>query len=225
MSRARVFDWHKRFSEGRERVKNDDRPGRPCTAVTDDNIEKVRDVIRKDRSLGVQAVAEEVNLDREVVRRILREELNMRKVCAKMVPKLLSDEQKERCKELCLDLLQHIENEPDLLNSIITCYETWVFTYDPETKRQSMRWKSTSSPRPKKACMSRSKFKDMLNVFFDIQGIVMTEWVSSSRTVHQQCYIEVLTKLRERTRRKRPELWRNEWILHQDNAPDTTQGL
>jgi len=33
-----------------------------------------------------------------------------------------------------LDLLQHIENEPDLLNSIITCDETWVFTYDPETK-------------------------------------------------------------------------------------------
>jgi len=51
-----------------------------------------------------------------------------------MVPKLLSDEQKQRHKELCLDLLQHIENEPDLLNSIITCDETWVFTYDPETK-------------------------------------------------------------------------------------------
>jgi len=66
------------------------------------------------------------------------EELNMRKVCAKMVPKLLSDEQKECHKELCLDLLQHIENEPGLLNSIITCDETWVFTYDLETKRQSM---------------------------------------------------------------------------------------
>ena len=40
----------------------------------------------------------------------------MRKVCAKMVPKLLSDDQKERRKELCLDLLQHIDNEQDLLN-------------------------------------------------------------------------------------------------------------
>jgi hypothetical protein len=43
MSRARVFEWHKRFSEGRESVKDDDRPGRPRTAVTDDNIEKVPD--------------------------------------------------------------------------------------------------------------------------------------------------------------------------------------
>jgi len=115
-------------------MKDDDRPGHPRTAVTDDNIEKVRDVIRKDKTLGVRAVAEEVNLDRESVRRILKEELNMRKVCAKMVPKLLSDEQKKRHKELCLDLLQRIENEPDLLNLIITCDETWVLTYDPETK-------------------------------------------------------------------------------------------
>ena len=90
MSRARMFEWHKRFSEGRESLK-DDRPGRPRTAVTDDNIEKVRDVIRKDRRLGVRAVDEEVNLDRESVRRILREELDMRKFCAKMVPKVLSD--------------------------------------------------------------------------------------------------------------------------------------
>ena len=55
--------------------------------------------------MDVRAVAEEVNLDRESVRRILAEELNMRKICAKMVRKLLSDEQNERRKELCLDLL------------------------------------------------------------------------------------------------------------------------
>ena len=82
-----------------------------------------------------------------------------------------------------------------------------------------MQWKSTSSPRPKKARKSRSKFKAMLMVFFDIQGIVMAEWVPSGQTVNQQYYTEVLTKLRERVRRKRPELWRNGWILRQDNAP------
>ena len=92
-SRARVFEWHKRFSEGTESVEDDDLPGRPRTAVTDDNTEKERDVIRKDRRLDVRAVAEEVSLDGESVRRILRDELNMRKLCAKMVPEL-SDEKK-----------------------------------------------------------------------------------------------------------------------------------
>jgi len=82
-----------------------------------------------------------------------------------------------------------------------------------------MQWKSTSSPRPKKAHLRRSKFKAMLIVFFDIQGIVMAEWVPSGQMVNQQYYNEVLTKLRECVRRKRPELWRNRWILHQDNNP------
>jgi hypothetical protein len=40
MLRASVFEWHKRFSEGGESVKSDDRPGRPCTAVTEDVMEQ-----------------------------------------------------------------------------------------------------------------------------------------------------------------------------------------
>ena len=58
-----------------------------------------------------------------------------------------------------------------------------------------------------------------IHCFFDIQGIVMVEWVSSGQTVNQQFYIEVLTKLHECVRREQLELWRNGWILHQDNAP------
>jgi hypothetical protein len=62
----------------------------------------------------------------------------MKKVCAKVVPKIISGEQKELCKEICSDLSQHTQNELDLLKSVITCDDTWIFTYDPETKRQSM---------------------------------------------------------------------------------------
>ena len=67
--------------------------------------------------------------------------------------------------------------------------------------------------------MIRSKFKAMLIVFFDIQDIVMAEWVPSVQTVNQQYYIEILMKLCECVRRKRLELWRNGWILQQDNTP------
>ena len=47
----------------------------------------------------------------------------------------------------------------------------------------------------------------------------MLEWVPRGQTVNQHYYAEVLAKLRERICRKRPSLWRNGWILHQDNAP------
>ena len=40
MSRTRVFEWHKRFVEGREDVEDDLKSGRPCTSTTDTNIER-----------------------------------------------------------------------------------------------------------------------------------------------------------------------------------------
>ena len=45
----------------------------------------------------------------------------------------------------------------DILCQVITGDETWVFQYDPETKRQSMEWKTTETPPPKKAPMSKLK--------------------------------------------------------------------
>jgi histone-lysine N-methyltransferase SETMAR len=67
--------------------------------------------------------------------------------------------------------------------------------------------------------MSKSKIKTMLIVFFDIQSIIMTQYVPPGQTMNQTYYTELLTKLRGKIRRKRPELWKNGWILHQDNTP------
>ncbi|KAJ8939666.1 hypothetical protein NQ318_006188 [Aromia moschata] len=40
LSRTQVFEWFKRFKEGRETTEADPRPGRPSTSKTDENIEK-----------------------------------------------------------------------------------------------------------------------------------------------------------------------------------------
>ena len=46
------------------------------------------------------------------------------------------------------------------------------------------------------------------------------DWVPEGQTINQVYYKEVLTNLRERVRRRRPEMWKNgAWVLHQDNAP------
>jgi len=50
--------------------------------------------VRENRRLTVRSIAEQVNIDRETVRKILTEDLDMRKVCARMVPKELTEEQK-----------------------------------------------------------------------------------------------------------------------------------
>jgi len=63
----------------------------------------------------------------------------------------------------------------------------------------------------------------MLLTFFDIRGIVHYEFVSAQHTVNQVYYLEVLERLREKVRWKRPKLFaNNSWILHHDKAPAHT---
>ena len=51
----------------------------------------------------------------------------MRKVCAKMVPRLLNDDQKERRLQVCQDIIERLQTEPDLLRRVITDDEPWIF--------------------------------------------------------------------------------------------------
>ena len=96
MKKTAVYKWAKRFSEGRESVTDEERSGRPATSTTEENIANVRQIVRENRRLTVMSIAEEVNIDREIVRKILTEDLDMRKVCAKLVLKELTKEQKQR---------------------------------------------------------------------------------------------------------------------------------
>ena len=96
MKKAAVYKWVKRFSEGRESVTDEERSGRPATSRIEENIAKVHQTVRENCWLTVRSIAGQVNINRETVRKILTEDHDMRKVCAKMVPKELTKEQKQR---------------------------------------------------------------------------------------------------------------------------------
>jgi transposase-like protein len=96
MKETAVYKWVKRFSEGRGSVTEEENPGRPATSRTEENTAKVCQIVREDCRLIVRSIAVQVNIDRETVREILTEDLDMRKVCAKMVLKELTEEQKQR---------------------------------------------------------------------------------------------------------------------------------
>ena len=96
MSRTRLLEWHRRFKEGREEVEDDHRSGGPSTSRTDENVERVRQKVLIGRRLTVRMIADELGINSERVWRIITEDLGMRKICAKMVPRLLNEEQKEQ---------------------------------------------------------------------------------------------------------------------------------
>lgn len=81
LSRSNVFIWHKRFSEGRESVDDDERPGRPRDARTPENIQKVREFIAEDRNATTRMIAEALGISHETARVILTEDLQKKKVC------------------------------------------------------------------------------------------------------------------------------------------------
>jgi len=121
----------------------------------------------------------------------------MRKICAKMVPKNLTTEQTANRRDVCLDLLDRLEREPELFSRVITGDESWILEYDPETKHQIREWHTANSPRPKKARMNKSKIKSMIICFF-WQSENRPQGIWATRTNCQSNFLsEVLERLRK----------------------------
>ncbi|KAJ4433029.1 hypothetical protein ANN_15286 [Periplaneta americana] len=220
MGVTQIKEWFNRFKDGRTSAESEQRCGRPQTARSAAVVERVRNLVMADRRLTVREIAEEVGVSKDSAHAIFRDDLNMNRVAAKFVPTLLSPEQKDLRRDVAQDLLDTANTDPGFLNTVITGDESWVYGYDPETKRQSSQWKHPESPRPKKARQVRSKIKVMLTVFFDVRGIVHHEYAPEGQTVIKEYYHDVLRRLRDAVRRKRPDMWTaNNWHLHHDNAP------
>jgi len=215
MGRSQTFQWFSRFKASRTSI-DDEHSGRPVSSSTPEMIERVRQIIREDRRRTIDEVSMLMGLSWN---KILTEDLKMRRVASKFVPRLVSVDQKQQRLDVCLDLKENAANEPSFLSNVITGYETWVYAYDPETKTQSSKWKSPGSPRPKTRQV-RSNIKSMLICFFDQKGIVHKEFVPPGQTVNAAFYVEVLRRLWENVRRKQPDQWQNNiWLLHHDIAP------
>jgi len=134
MSTAQAFRGHKIFSEGRNLVEHEQHSGRPSTARTGDNTAWVTELVRSDRRLTVQVIADKLNMNQEIARLILIEELGTKKVCAKTVPRNLTEQQQDAWLSIFADLLEQVEADPELMDRVITVDESCIFQYDPETK-------------------------------------------------------------------------------------------
>jgi hypothetical protein len=77
----------------------------------------------------------------------VQNELKVSKVGARWVPRLLSPDHRERRLVAVTQLLQRYKREgAEFLDSIVTCDETWVYYFTPESKRASKQCKHTHSP-------------------------------------------------------------------------------
>ena len=88
-----VKKWAAEFKRGRESLEDDPRSGRPASASTQENIDRVHHMVMDDRRLTVNQIADAVAISRERVENILHKELGMSKVSTRWVPRLLTPDQ------------------------------------------------------------------------------------------------------------------------------------
>ena len=156
MSRTRLFEWHRRFKEGREQVEDDHTSGRPSTSRTDEIVEHVTQKVRSDRRLTVRMIADELGMNSKRVWTIITEDLGM-KICAKMVPRLLNEGQKERLVQVCQDILEQLETEANLLKRVVTGNESWSLSTIHSPNGRALNGRAHCHQDPKKRGCSSPK--------------------------------------------------------------------
>ena len=173
-----------------------------------------------DRRLKLREIAEAVGVSYGRVHHILHEVLDMPKLTARWVPRLLTSDQKRlRAVTSTSSLERYLKNLKDFIRRFITGDETWVHYYTPETKRQSMQWTKRGEPAPKKAKTVRSAGKVMAIVFWDSAGIILVDYLVDRKTINGEYYCGILDRLDATIKEKRPGMKKKNVLFHHDNAP------
>ena len=215
-----VARWCKEFNLGRTSTEDEHREGRPSTSHTAENVKNIENLVLADRRVTIRYLVETTGISYGSIQRILSNELNMNKVSARWVPRMLTAEQKKNRVNISRANLEYYQADEDrFLSRFITMDETWIHHFDPETKQQSMTWKRPTSPTPKKFKVASSARKVMASVFWDAEGIVMVDYLEKGATITGSNYAEQIRRLREAIKEKRRGKLRTGVLFHQDNAP------
>jgi len=193
VSRIRVKKWAAQFKRGRTGPEGNPREGRPKRpTTTPETIEQVHGMVLDDRRMKVREIAETIGISKERVGYILHAELDMKKLCARWVPRLLTAHQKRtrmKISEQCLERFN--KNKTDFMRRFITMDETWIHHYTPESKQQSKQWTEAGCSAPKKTRSVPSAGKVTASVFWDAEGILFIDYLEKGKTITGDIIISI----------------------------------
>jgi hypothetical protein len=130
---------------------------------------QIHELLLEDHRISAKSIAEQLGITRERVG-FIHEVLDKRKLSARWVPKCLNADQKRQQCQLSEQLSEFSRCDPnDFLLRLVTMDKTWLYHYDLETKQQSIEWRHSSSPLPKKFRVQKSAGKVLTSRFFGIK--------------------------------------------------------
>ena len=127
VSKKCVYEWFKRFADGKVDVKDKPRSGRPTTSTTLDNVERVQRMVAADRRLSLRMIAGELQISLDSESTTVHKHLPKRKICARFLPHSLTDQQKQYRMETSGDFIDMCDQNPKFFEKIITWNESWCY--------------------------------------------------------------------------------------------------
>ena len=128
-----------------------------------------------------------LGISKTTVSEILMQDLGMKCVMAKSVPRLLLPEQKGYQVAVANDLIETTTHEPDVLKKVTTWDELWVYSYDRNEGWVipiEVPWFSM----PKETQQNHTKIKTTLTVFFDWEGAVHHKYATPGQIINNEYY-------------------------------------
>ena len=136
-----VRRWKKKFESGVESIKNAPKSGRPKSASRKEIVSKIKEIIEGDARFTVRDIARKEGISLSTVHLILKKHLKVRKISARWVPHLLTDEQKRQRVKVAKKLLQMFPKyDKKQFANVVTGDETWVHYFEPVRKVSNKIW-------------------------------------------------------------------------------------
>ena len=196
------------------------RMGLPSRITTDENIEAVERIVMRDRQISVRRVAYELSIPKITIHEIMNNHMGMKKICTWWIPILLTPMQRTNRVDCCQELLQQSEVNPaKFFDCIVTSDESWIHHYDPLSQLEATVWKRLSEQRPTRLRQEKSAGKMMMIIFWDKDGVLLTECLPRGTTINGPCYASIIERLCSVIVEKERGKVRDGVLLLHDNAP------
>ena len=149
MSYDTVRRWRNKFESGVESIRNAQKSGRLKFASRKEIVSKIKEIIEGDARFTARDIARKVGISLSTVHHILKKHLKVRKIFARWVPHLLTDEQNRKRVKVAKKLLQMFQAcDKKQFANVVTGDENLVYYFEPVRKFSNKILASKHSRRP-----------------------------------------------------------------------------
>lgn len=141
MSERTIRRWIEAFKAGRTALSDEKHTGRPRSSSRQRLAERIQSILADDARSTIRELADRTNSPSTSVFRVIKDDLELVRLCARWIPRLLTPEMKEARVSACEENLERVEEAggwEHFRQLIVTGDETWVPFFDPPTKQESM---------------------------------------------------------------------------------------